>query len=251
LAKNIELTGKIAVVTGGSRGIGSAVALNLASGGAAVIVNYLTNEKKALQVVNELKSSGGTGEAVRFDVSSENDVKNAFDGILDKYGRIDILVNNAGTTMDNLLVRMKSEEWLKVIHTNLNGVFFCTRAVLRTMLKQRSGSIVNLTSVVGITGNRGQANYCAAKAGVIGFTKSVAREVASRGIRVNAVAPGFIETDMTSSLSEEKRNEIKRAIPVEKLGTPGEVADVVFFLCSDLSSYITGQVIGVNGGMLM
>ncbi|HEY4716332.1 MAG TPA: 3-oxoacyl-[acyl-carrier-protein] reductase [bacterium] len=251
MAKNIELTGKIAVVTGGSRGIGSAVALNLASGGAAVIVNYLTNEKKALQVVNELKSSGGTGEAVRFDVSSENDVKNAFDGILDKYGRIDILVNNAGTTMDNLLVRMKSEEWLKVIHTNLNGVFFCTRAVLRTMLKQRSGSIVNLTSVVGITGNRGQANYCAAKAGVIGFTKSVAREVASRGIRVNAVAPGFIETDMTSSLSEEKRNEIKRAIPVEKLGTPGEVADVVFFLCSDLSSYITGQVIGVNGGMLM
>ena len=239
------------MVTGGSRGIGSAVALNLASGGAAVIVNYLTNEKKALQVVNELKSSGGTGEAVRFDVSSENDVKNAFDGILDKYGRIDILVNNAGTTMDNLLVRMKSEEWLKVIHTNLNGVFFCTRAVLRTMLKQRSGSIVNLTSVVGITGNRGQANYCAAKAGVIGFTKSVAREVASRGIRVNAVAPGFIETDMTSSLSEEKRNEIKRAIPVEKLGTPGEVADVVFFLCSDLSSYITGQVIGVNGGMLM
>ena len=239
------------MVTGGSRGIGSAVALDLASGGAAVIVNYLTNEKKALQVVNELKSSGGTGEAVRFDVSSENDVKNAFDGILDRYGRIDILVNNAGTTMDNLLVRMKSEEWLKVIHTNLNGVFFCTRAVLRTMLKQRSGSIVNLTSVVGITGNRGQANYCAAKAGVIGFTKSVAREVASRGIRVNAVAPGFIETDMTSSLSEEKRNEIKRAIPVEKLGTPGEVADVVFFLCSDLSSYITGQVIGVNGGMLM
>lgn len=246
-----DLAGKVAIVTGGSRGIGRAIALRLASAGATVIINYQKNEEKAKAVLEELKARGCNGEILRFDVSQEKEVTESFSYILKKYDKIDILINNAGITRDNILIRMKAEEWHDVMKVNLDGVFFCTRACLRPMLKQHSGVIINLTSVVGIMGNPGQANYCAAKAGVIGFTKAIAREVASRNIRVNAVAPGFIETDMTAQFSEEIRKNILFSLPSQRFGTPEEVAELVYFLVSDSASYITGQVIGINGGMLM
>jgi len=246
-----QLTGQVAVVTGASRGIGRAIAIRLAGAGATVIVNYQKNEEGAKGVLEEIKKNGGDGEILRFDVSDENQVSENFSGILEKYGKINILINNAGITRDNLVIRMKTEEWKEVMRVNLDGVFYCTRACLRAMLKQRSGAIVNVTSVVGLMGNSGQANYCAAKAGIIGFTKSVAREVASRNIRVNAIAPGFIETDMTGTLPENVKNSILQSVPAGRFGTPEEVAELAFFLVSDSARYITGQVIGINGGLLM
>lgn len=246
-----NLAGKIAVVTGGSRGIGRAIALRLASAGATVIINYQKSEDKARSVLEELNARGCNGELLRFDVSDEKEVTESFSYILKKYDKINILINNAGIARDNILIRMKSEEWNDVMKVNLDGVFYCTRACLRPMLKQHSGVIINLTSVVGIMGNPGQANYCAAKAGVIGFTKAIAREVASRNIRVNAVAPGFIETDMTVYLSEEVKKNILLSLPSQRFGTPEEVAELVYFLVSDSAGYITGQVFGINGGMLM
>lgn len=246
-----NLAGKIAVVTGGSRGIGRAIVLRLASAGATVIINYQKNEEKAKSILEEVQSRGGNGELLRFDVSDEKEVTESFSYILKKYDKINILINNAGITRDNLLIRMKSEEWREVMKVNLDGVFYCTRASLRPMLKQHSGVIINITSVVGMMGNPGQANYCAAKAGVIGFTKAVAREVASRNIRVNAVAPGFIETDMTMNLSEEVRKNILLSLPSQRFGAPEEVAELVYFLVTDSASYITGQVFGINGGLLM
>ncbi len=246
-----NLAGRIAVVTGGSRGIGRAIALRLALSGATVIINYQKNEEKAKGLLEELRAKGCKGEILPFDVSDEKEVSENFSYILKNYGKIDILINNAGITRDNILIRMKSEEWRDVMKVNLDGVFYCTRASLRSMLKQHSGVIINITSVVGITGNPGQANYCAAKAGVIGFTRAIAREVASRNIRVNAVAPGFIETDMTTQISDEIKRSILLLLPIQRFGTPEEVAELVAFLASDSAAYITGQVIGINGGLLM
>lgn len=246
-----DLEGRVAVVTGGSRGIGRAIVNRLALSGAKVVINYCKNEENAKKVLEEIEVKGGQGEILRFDVSQENEVNESFSYILKKYGKIDILINNAGITKDNILIRMKSEEWHEVLKVNLDGVFYCTRASLRPMIKQHSGVIINLTSVVGIMGNAGQANYCAAKAGIIGFTKAIAREVASRNIRVNAVAPGFIETDMTDKLPEEVKKNILLSLPAGRLGTPEEVADLVYFLVSDSARYITGQVIGINGGLWM
>lgn len=246
-----DLEDRVAVVTGGSRGIGRAIVNRLALSGAKVVINYFKNEENAKKVLEEIERKGGQGEILRFDVSQENEVNESFSYILKKYGKIDILINNAGITKDNLLIRMKSEEWHEVMKVNLDGVFYCTRASLRPMIKQHSGVIVNLTSVVGIMGNAGQANYCAAKAGIIGFTKAIAREVSSRNIRVNAVAPGFIETDMTDKLPEEVKKNILLSLPAGRFGTPEEVAELVYFLVSDSAKYITGQVIGINGGLLM
>lgn len=243
--------GKTALVTGGSRGIGRAISILLAEHGATVVVNYTKDRDSANSTVEEIVGKGGRALAFRADVSDPEQVRSMVDEVVNRYGRLDVLVNNAGITRDALLLRMGEEGWSSVVQTNLGGVFNCTKAAVRIMLKQRSGKIVNVSSVVGITGNAGQANYCAAKAGIIGFTKAVAKEVGSRGINVNAVAPGFIETDMTSSLSEEVRQKTVAAIPMGRAGRPEEVASVVLFLVSPLSDYINGQTIVVDGGMVM
>ncbi|MFS0782339.1 3-oxoacyl-[acyl-carrier-protein] reductase [Bacillus sp. 1P06AnD] len=245
------LKGKVAIVTGASRGIGRAIALELASRGAAVVVNYAGSEEKALQVLKEIKDGGGEGLAIRCDVSNSDEVASMIKTVLEAFGRIDILVNNAGVTRDNLLMRMKEDEWDAVINTNLKGVFLCTKSVTRTMMKQRQGRIINVASVVGISGNAGQANYVAAKAGVIGFTKSTAKELAARGITVNAVAPGFISTDMTEQLPEEVRQSMLGQIPLARFGQPEDIAKVVAFLASEDSSYMTGQTLTIDGGMVM
>ena len=243
------LTGQTALVTGASRGIGKAIALSLAEAGAEVIVNYAQSEEKAKEVVSEIIDSGGKAYCLQANVSEENAINEMIQTILEKSKRIDVLVNNAGITKDGLLMRMKSEDWQSVINLNLSGVFFCTRAVSRSMLKQKQGRIINITSVVGIMGNAGQANYSAAKAGVIGLTKSTAKEFASRGITVNAVAPGFISTDMTKGLDNDA---ILSAIPLGKLGDPQHISGTVRFLAADpAASYITGQVFNVDGGMVM
>ncbi|XQY93477.1 3-oxoacyl-[acyl-carrier-protein] reductase [Metabacillus sp. HB246100] len=241
----------VALVTGASRGIGKAIALDLAKNGAVVAVNYAGNEVKANEVVEEIKSMGGSAVAIKADVSNGEEVQGMIKTVIDEFGRIDILINNAGITRDNLLMRMKDEEWDDVINTNLKGVFLCTKGVTRQMMKQRSGRIINITSVVGISGNPGQANYVAAKAGVIGLTKTTAKELASRNITVNAVAPGFITTDMTDELSEEVKGEMLKQIPLAKLGEPSDIANLVTFLASEKSKYITGQTMHVNGGMVM
>ncbi|HEX3031553.1 MAG TPA: 3-oxoacyl-ACP reductase FabG [Bacillota bacterium] len=245
------LDGKVAIVTGSSRGIGRAIALRLAAEGASVVVNYAGSEAAALAVTEEIRAKGRQAITVRADVSNQEDVDQLIKTTLEAYGRIDILVNNAGITRDGLLARMKQEDWDLLMDTNLRSVFLCSKAVLRTMMKQREGSIINISSVVGLTGNGGQANYAASKAGIIGFTKSLAQEIGSRNITVNAVAPGFITTDMTTDLGEAVQTELLTKIPLGHLGTPEDVAGVVAFLASPDAKYITGQTISVDGGMVM
>ncbi|OGL54156.1 MAG: 3-oxoacyl-[acyl-carrier-protein] reductase [Candidatus Schekmanbacteria bacterium RIFCSPLOWO2_12_FULL_38_15] len=245
------LEGKVAIVTGGSRGIGKSISKNLAEAGAIVIINYSSNEAAAQQTLQEILEKGGKGEIKKARVENYEEISALVDGISERYQKIDILVNNAGITRDNLVLRMDWKEWDEVLNVNLKGTFFCTKAVMKSMIKARYGKIVNITSIVGVTGNAGQTNYCASKAGIIGFTKSVARELASRNINVNAVAPGFIETDMTDGLPEKAKEEMKKQIPFRRFGLPDDIAHLVNFLVSDKASYITGQVIHVNGGMYM
>jgi 3-oxoacyl-[acyl-carrier protein] reductase len=244
-----NLQGKVAVVTGASRGIGKATALALATEGAKVVVNYANSSSSAEEVVAAITTAGGKAIALQANVSVAEEVDNLIQKTLEQFGRIDVLVNNAGITRDTLLMRMKLEDWQAVINLNLTGVFLCTKAVTKTMLKQRSGRIINIASVAGQMGNPGQANYSAAKAGVIGFTKTVAKELASRNVTVNAVAPGFIETDMTSDLKSE---EIIKFIPLARYGKPEEIAGMIRFLAADpAAAYITGQTFNVDGGMVM
>jgi 3-oxoacyl-[acyl-carrier protein] reductase len=245
------LAGKAALVTGASRGIGRAIALELARQGAKVAVNYAGSEGKANEVVDEIKANGGEAFAIKADVSKQADVTEMVKSVISAFGSLDILVNNAGITRDNLLMRMKEEEWDAVINTNLKGVFHCTKAVSRQMMKQRAGCIINIASIVGVSGNAGQANYVAAKAGVIGLTKTTAKELAARNITVNAVAPGFITTDMTDELTAELREEMLKQIPLSRMGEPEDIAKVVRFLASSDSNYMTGQTLHVDGGMVM
>lgn len=251
LPENLQLLRKqVALVTGASRGIGRAIALELAKYGATIVVNYAASSAAADGVVETITSAGGSAVSLQADVSQADQVDTLINAIIEKFGRIDILVNNAGITRDTLLLRMKPEDWQAVIDLNLTGVFLCTRAVSKIMLKQRSGRIINITSVAGLMGNPGQANYSAAKAGVIGFTKTVAKELSSRGITVNAVAPGFIVTDMTNDLGNTE--EILKLIPLGRFGQPEEIAGMVRFLATDpAAAYITGQVFNVDGGMVM
>lgn len=244
-----RLSGRVALVTGGSRGIGAAVARRLAAEGATVAINYAGRADAAAAVVAAIDAAGGTAAAFQADVSDATACAALVEGVVSRFGRIDVLVNNAGITRDGLLVRMSDDDWRAVIDTNLSGAFYLSRAVGKLMMKQRSGSIVNMASVVGMMGNAGQANYAAAKAGLIGLTKSVARELAGRGVRANAVAPGFIATDMTDALSETARGAATSSIAMGRLGTPEDIAATVAFLASDDAAYITGQVIAVDGGM--
>ncbi|GGP12299.1 MULTISPECIES: 3-oxoacyl-[acyl-carrier-protein] reductase [Oceanobacillus] len=245
------LQDQTAVVTGASRGIGRAIALELAKNGANVIVNYSGSEAKAEEVVGEIQALGVKAVKIQANVADEESVKQLMKQAVKEFGSIDILVNNAGITKDNLLMRMKEDEFDQVIQTNLKGTFLCTKAVSRQMMKQKSGRIINVASIVGVSGNPGQANYVAAKAGVIGLTKTTAKELASRNILVNAVAPGFISTDMTDQLSEEQQESLLQLVPLARLGKPEDVARVVRFLASEDANYITGQTIHIDGGMVM
>ncbi|KIL44853.1 3-ketoacyl-ACP reductase [Jeotgalibacillus soli] len=247
----MKLEGKVALVTGASRGIGREIALQLARNGANVAVNYSGSQEKAEQVAKEIQEMGRKAFVIQANVADTDQVQGMIKQTIDELGKIDILVNNAGVTRDNLLIRMKDDEWDDVMSINLKGVFLTTKAVSRSMMKQRSGRIINISSIVGVTGNPGQANYVAAKAGVIGLTKTTAKELSSRGITVNAVAPGFIETDMTDKLTVEIQDEMKKQIPLARFGQPEDIANVVVFLASDDASYMTGQTLHVDGGMVM
>jgi 3-oxoacyl-[acyl-carrier protein] reductase len=247
----MNLEGKAALVTGASRGIGREIALELARNGANVAVNFSGSEAKANEVVDEIKKLGKDAFAIKCDVSNSEEVATMVKETIDRFGKLDILVNNAGITRDNLLMRMKEDEWDDVININLKGVFLCTKAVSRQMMKQRNGRIINIASIVGAMGNAGQANYVAAKAGIIGLTKTTAKELASRNITVNAIAPGFISTDMTDKLSEDVKGEMLKQIPLARLGEPKDIAKMTVFLASDDSSYVTGQTLHINGGMYM
>ena len=244
----MDLSNKTAIVTGSGQGIGKAIALRLAEAGAAVVVN--SRSEAANAVAAEITGTGKKSTAILGDVSSAADVNRLVEQTIAAYGKVDILVNNAGITRDNLLMRMSDEDWDSVLNINLKSVFLCTRAVMRPMLKQRSGRIINISSIVGIIGNAGQANYVATKAGIIGFTKSIAKEVGSRGITVNAIAPGFIDTDMTKNIPEKQRQELAARIPLGCFGTPRDVAEAAAFLASDEARYITGQVLSVDGGIV-
>ena len=246
-----RLTGKVAVVTGASRGIGRAIALRLAQEGAAVVINYNGSKERAQEVKTEIESAGGTAQIMQCDVADAASCDEMFQTIIKEFGRIDILVNNAGITRDGLLMKMAEEDFDAVIDTNLKGTFHCIRAVSRQMLRQKSGRIINLSSVSGVLGNAGQANYSASKAGIIGLTKSAARELASRNINVNAIAPGFVDTDMTITLSDKVKEGAKGQIPLGRFGKPEEIAELALFLSSEKSDYITGQVINIDGGMVM
>lgn len=246
-----KLGGKVAVVTGASRGIGRAIALKLAEEGAKVVVNYSGSQAKAEEVVAMIQENGGEAIAVQASVSQTEEVTALMDAAVKTYGSLDILVNNAGITRDNLIMRMKEDEWDDVLNTNLKGVFLCTKAVTRQMMKQRAGRIINISSIVGVAGNAGQANYVAAKAGVIGLTKTTAKELASRNILVNAIAPGFIETEMTEQLPEDIKQGMLTQIPLAKLGQPEDIAKAVAFLASEDANYMTGQTLHIDGGMVM
>ena len=243
----MDLSGKVAIVTGSSRGIGKAIALKLADAGASVVVTGHIED--AEPVAKEIRAKGRQSLAVRASVTSAADIEKLVDATLSTFGRVDILVNNAGITRDQLVLKMSEDDWDAVLDTNLKSVFLCTRAVLRPMLKQRWGRIINISSVIGLIGNPGQANYAASKAGIIGFTKSIAKEVGSRGITANVIAPGFIETRMTQAMNQAQRQELMKRIPLGSLGTPEDVAEAAAFLASEGARYITGQVLGVDGGM--
>ncbi len=249
MTQNKILSGKVALITGASRGIGKAIAMSLGKLGAEVIVNYSASDASAEEVAKSINDNGGNSYKLKFDVSDEESVNTAINQIIKDSGKIDILINNAGITRDGLLMRMKASQWDEVLNTNLKGVFLCTKNVSKFMMKQRSGKIINITSIVGLIGNPGQANYSASKAGVIGFTKTCAKEFASRGIKVNAIAPGFIETEMTENLNTE---DLLKMIPLGKLGSADQIASLVNFLVSsDAGEYITGQTISIDGGMNM
>jgi len=245
----MDLSSKVAIVTGSGRGIGRAIALKLAEAGATVVVNDVGQAELVESVAEEIKATGGQSLAILADVSLAEDVTRLVETTVSTCGKVDILVNNAGITRDHLLLRMTDDDWDKVLQVNLKGVFLCTRAVLRHMIKQRWGRIISIASIVGMVGNPGQANYASAKAGIVGFTRTIAKEAASRGITANAIAPGFIETGMTQRLEEEWQQELKKRIPLGYFGSPRDVAEAVAFLASEEARYITGQVLGVDGGM--
>jgi len=248
----LRLDGKVAIVTGASRGIGREIAIQLAAQGALLVINYTSNDTAARETLATVEAVGGEGIIVQADVKNMAQCENLVKTALEKYNKVDILVNNAGITRDNLAVRMKAEEWREVLDTNLTGAFNCTKAVLRPLLKRKSGGrIINIASVVGLTGSFGQTNYAAAKAGLVGMTKALARELAGRQITVNAVAPGFIETDMTAVLAPDLKENIRRQVPLGRMGTTKDVAHMVIFLASEQAAYITGQVIAVDGGLTM
>ena len=251
MSVEIDLTGKLALVTGAGRGIGRATALRLGAAGATVVVNYNSSEEAAQEVVGAIEAAGGTARAVKANVSNNDEVEPMIEALGKEFGAVHILVNNAGITRDNLMMRMSLDEWDSVINTNLRSAYYCSRAVLRAMLRNRWGRIISLSSVSGLTGNAGQANYAAAKAGLLGLTRSLAREVGSRGITVNAVAPGFIETDMTAALPPEIKDAMVKQTPLGRYGQPDDIANAILFLASDMSSYITGQVLTVDGGLVM
>jgi len=247
----LNLKEKTVLITGGSRGIGRAMALAFAEEGTNVIINYTSDEENAKNAIKEIEKFGVKGLAIRANISKAEEVNSMFDKIKEDFDVIDILINNAGITRDSLFIGMKEKDWDEVIEVNLKGMFLCTKAVIRKMLRQRYGRIVNISSVVGVIGNPGQANYCASKAGVIGFTKSLAREVASRNITVNAIAPGFIKTDMTDALPEDIKESVMGTIPMGRYGNPEDIANIAVFLSSDKAGYITGQIIHIDGGMAM
>lgn len=243
--------GRVAVVTGGGRGIGRAIAVELANQGAQVAISYRSNDASAEEAAEEVRAAGARCEVFKGDVAEPDDVKALFEGVNESFGRVDVLVNNAGVTRDNIMMRMKEDEFDEVLRTNLKGTYLCTRAALRPMVRARWGRIVNISSVVGLVGNAGQANYAASKAGIIGFTKSVAREVAQRGITANVVAPGYVETELTGSLSEGIKDQIRAQVPMSRFGEPEEIAGVVAFLAGEGAGYVTGQTLAVDGGMTM
>jgi 3-oxoacyl-[acyl-carrier protein] reductase len=250
MGEELRLVGKVALVTGAAQGIGRAIALLLAQNGADIVVSDI-NLEKAEETAKEIEGTGQRAMAIKVDVVHSEEVERMVQTILERFGHIDILVNNAGIARDKLILRMTEEDWDTVLNVNLKGTFNCTKTVVRHMSKQRSGKIVSIASVVGEMGNVGQANYSASKAGVIGFTKTIAREFAQRGINVNAIAPGYIETPMTDALPEKAKEELRRLIPMDRLGRPEDVAEALLFLVSETSSYITGQVLNVNGGIYM